>query len=147
MKHIWIMSYTVFALGLGACATKVMPQAFLEPLPSNKDQISKLLSADLKSYVGPDSFIFDPKSKKYICAAELVERQILRDAKALLDYQVDPSSHRIFLTVTGRKTYHFASVRIVKPDELTGYFEPFVGLEYQIKDGCDSILSVRRDDY
>ena len=150
MKHIWIMSYVVIALTFGACAssTNIASQLDLESLPSNKDQISKTLSAGLKSRLaGSDSFIFNPDSEEFTCAAKLVERQFLTDAKELLDYQIDPSSHRIFLTATGRKTYLFANISVVRPDKRNGYFEPLVGLQYQIKDGCDSILSVHRDDY
>ena len=65
------------------------PQVDIEFLPSNKDQVSKTLSADMKSYLGSsDSFIFDPESENFICAAELVERQMLTDAQELLDYQL-----------------------------------------------------------
>ena len=139
----------IFSLGLSACTSSknVATQIHLEFLPSNKDQVSKTLSADLKSRLSSDHFIFDLKSEEFICAAELVDRQILADAQELLKYQIDPSRHRTFLSVTGRKTYLFASVSIVKPDTLNGHFEPLVGLQYQIKNGCDSILSVRRDDY
>lgn len=140
----------MLALGLSACASSqnVATEVDLETLPSQKDQISKTLTADLQSRIGTsESVIFDSESENFICAAELVERQLLEDASELLDYQIDPSSHRVFLSVTGRKTYLFASIGIVKVDNLNGYFEPLVGLQYQIKDGCDSILSVRRDDY
>jgi len=144
------MSRIVLALGLSACtsSTNVTPQVNFEFLPSNKDQVSKTLSADLKSRLASsDSFIFNPNSEEFTCALELVDSQILTDAQELLDYQIDPSNHRIFLAVTGRKAYLFASVNIIKSVTLDGYFEPLVGLEYQIKDGCDSILSVRSDDY
>jgi len=150
VRYIQKTACTILALGLSACAssTNSTTKVDLESLPSDKDQISKTLSAGLKSRLaGSDSYIFSPDSEEFTCAAELVERRFLTDAKELLDYQIDPSSHRIFLTATGRKTYLFASVRIVRLDKLNGYFEPLVGLQYQIMERCDSILSVRRDDY
>lgn len=150
VRYILRIICTILALGLSACASSKSAtiQVDLESLPSNKDQVAKTLSADLQSRLGSsESFIFDPKSENFICAAELVERQILTDAKELLDYQIEPSSHRVFLAVTGRKAHLFASASIVETNKLNSYFEPLVGLQYQIKDGCDSVLSVRRDDY
>ena len=140
----------VLTLGLSACArsANVTHQIDFEFLPSNTDQVSKLLSSNLISRLSPSgSYVFNPNSEEFSCAAELVERQIHGDVQELLDYQIDPSNHRVFLSVTSRKTFMFASVNIIKPDKLNGYFEPLVGLQYQINDGCNSILSVRRDDY
>ncbi|MEP6343695.1 MAG: hypothetical protein ABJ275_10295 [Maricaulaceae bacterium] len=152
MKYVSMISHMLLGLtlGLSACKSseKITTQVNIEFLPSDKDQVSKLLSTNLKSWLSSSgSYIFNPNSEKFTCAAELVDRQILADVEELLDYKIEPSRHRVFLSVTGRKTYLFASVRIVKPNELNGSFEPLVGLEYQFKDGCDSILSVRRDDY
>ncbi len=150
MKYILIMSCIVLALGLSACtsSTNITPQVDFEFLPSNKDRVSKIVFAHLKSSLGSsDHFIFDPKSEEFSCSAELVDRQILADAQELLDLQIDPSNNRTFLSVVRVKANLFAIVSIVKPITLNSDFEKIGGLEYQIKDGCNSILSVRSDDY
>lgn len=151
MKDSRLMICTALVLTLGGCSSSKnnIDQLGLESLPSyTNDLVANTVFADLKSRLSSSgSYIFNPNSEEFICAAKLVDRQILSDAQELLDYKIDPASHRVFLSVTGRKNFVFANVRIIKPGKHNGYFEPLDGLEYQIKDGCNSILSVRRDDY
>jgi len=89
----------VLTLGLSACARSAndMRQIDFEFLPSNTDQVSKLLSSKLKSRLSSSgSHVFNPNSEEFNFAAGLVERQIHGDLQELLDYQIDPSNHRVF---------------------------------------------------